>query len=209
MIEFFGKLYVPLEPDFLAAPSCEVGPRLIGSVIAMDYRGGEAAIALADLEAYDQVEGACHNHPTQRLSHGHAYVHPYHRSGMLALDLVCGPRGRASSVLIRAGIPVFGLDVMAVRRSAHPESDKIVQNRARGYERRIASGPGNVGEAFDVTMALDGAWLFDRPFRIYRPVAPITDIEPRTRVNITRDAHPLWRWKWRNPPWAQATKLAA
>lgn len=197
MIRFFDREYVLMEPDFLAEPSWLVGPRIIGTVLAMDYRGASAALALSVLEAYDETEGAVHGADTQRLGHGHVYVHPYARSGMWAMDIVCGPKGRASSLLIREGIPVFGLEVMRERRMHHCVA---IRDRAAGYERKIAQGPCNVGEALDIQPALDGAWLFDKPFRLYRPAEPIVDIEVGTRINVGTDAHLLWRWKWRNPP---------
>lgn len=200
MIEYFGTQYVPVEPDFFAPLSFEVAPRLIGCVLSMDYRGGDVAIGLSDLEAYDEIEGAFHDAPSQRLAHGHAYVHPYRRSKMWAIDLVCGPKGHGSSVLIRAGIPLVGLEIMAARRSRDPAADRIVRSRAKGYEKRISHGPCAVGEALDVQPALDGAWLFEKPFRIYRPVKAIADIDIGKRLNITKDAQLPWRWKWRNPP---------
>lgn len=209
MTEFFGKQYVPMEPHFLAPPSFEVAPRLIGCVLRMDYRGGDVAIALADLEAYDETERAFHAEPSQYLSYGHAYVHLYRRSKMWAMDLVCGPASCGSSVLIRAGIPLVGLDVMAARRSRDPAADRIVRTRAKGYEKRISHGPCAVGEALDIQPALDGAWLFDKPFSLYRPVQPITAIDIRTRVNITRDAHLPWRWRWRNAPSPQVPMAAS
>lgn len=200
MIRFLDRDYVPIEPDFLAPPSWMVAPRLIGCVLCMDYRGAEIAIALSDLEAYDQSEGACHCADTQRLEYGHAYVHEYTRSGMLALDLVCAPKGHASSVLVRAGIPLIGIEAMAVRRSVHPAADRRVRNRTKGYEKWLAYSPCTVGEALDVTPALNGAWLFEKPFRIYRPVDPVVDIVPDARVNVGKDADLPWRWTWRNPP---------
>ncbi|CUT09703.1 DNA3methyladenine glycosylase II EC 32221 [Bradyrhizobium sp.] len=209
MIEYFGKQYVPIQPDFFAPPSFEVAPRLVGCVLRMDYRGGDVAIGLSDLEAYDEIEGAFHGAPSQRLADGHAYVHPYRRSKMWAIDLVCGPKGRGSSVLIRAGIPLLGLEIMAARRSRDPAADRIVQARAKGYEKRIAHGPCAVGETLDIQPALDGAWLFEKPFRIYRPVEPITDIDIGRRLNITRDAELPWRSKWRNPPLPLPAQAAA
>jgi DNA-3-methyladenine glycosylase len=209
MIRFFDREYVLMEPDFLAEPSWLVGPRMIGTVLAMDYRDADAALALSVLEAYDEVEGAVHGADSQRLGHGHVYVHPYERSGMWAMDIVCGPKDRASSLLIREGIPVFGLEAMARRRGADPAADRRIRTRAKGYEKILAKGPCAVGEALDIRPALDGAWLFDKPFRLYRPVEPIAEIEIATRINVGSDAHLPWRWSWRNPPAPSSTEAAA
>nr|WP_233286185.1 DNA-3-methyladenine glycosylase [Bradyrhizobium brasilense] len=111
--------------------------------------------------------------------------------------------------MIAGGIPLVGIEAMATRRSADPDANRLVRDRAKGHEKYLAYSPCTVGESCDIQPALDGAWLFDSPFRIFRPVEPITDIEIRPRVNVTKDAHLPWRWTWRNPPSPQTEKLAA
>lgn len=208
MVEYLGKEYVAVEPDFLASPSFEVAPRLIGCVLHHDNRGEDVAIALSEVEAYDESDRASHDAPSQLLPHGHVYIHPYARSGMWAMDLVCGAEGQGSSVLIRAAIPVLGIDIMAARRSADPTADRDIRTRAMGFEKKICNGPCSVGEALGIYPLLDGASLFRPPFRIYRPVDPIDDLINGVRINITKDADRPWRWKWRNPPVPSTTQAA-
>ncbi len=106
---------------------------------------------------------------------GHAYV--YRVYGMYTcLNVVCGPPGSASAVLVRAVAPVAGTDAMrsarirhdlAARRATRDASgDPAARERVRARVGRapaavLASGPGLVGAAFSVEPSLDGLDLCD------------------------------------------------
>lgn len=192
MTEFFGKKYVPIDEQeaFFLRPSFEVAPRLIGCVLHHDD-GKDTAIMIVEDEAYDKNDKAIHGNASQLLPGGRAYVHPYKRSKMWALDLVCGPEGYASSVLIRAGVPAVGEDIMIGYRSGY---DKTIRERARGFEKKLCRGPCNVAESLGIHPLLDKKSLFEAPFRIYRPVEPVTNLLNGPRVNITKDVDLRWRW---------------
>ena len=113
---------------------------------------------------------------------------------MPCLNLVCGAEGFGSAILIRAGVPVIGIEAMVERRSAHPSSDPVIRNRAPGFERRLCNGPAKLGEALGLYPLLDGASLFKPPFRILRPVEPVTALLNGPRINISKDAERPWRW---------------
>jgi DNA-3-methyladenine glycosylase len=83
---------------------------------------------------------------------------------------------------------------MAERRSAHSSADRVVRERARGFEKRLCNGPGKVGEALGLCLLLDGASLFKTPFRVLRPVSPPGQLLNGRRINVPRDAHRLLRW---------------
>lgn len=192
MPEYFGKKYVPVEKEFFADASFEVAPRLIGCILHHDSRGKHVAMMIVEAEAYDQNDRAAHQDPTQLLPHGHIYVHPYRN--MWAIDLVCDTEGHGSSVLLRAAVPVVGLDIMIERRAADEGAESAIRNRKAGFERKLCKGPCNLGEALGLYEALDGASLFKPPFQMLRPEEPITTLLNGPRANITRDTHLLWRW---------------
>lgn len=81
---------------------------------------------------------------------GHAYV--YFIYGMwFSLNLVCGPPGHASGVLLRAGEITTGAELAAKRRLS-----------ARS-PRELAKGPARLATALDVDRSLDGTDLCGGP----------------------------------------------
>jgi DNA-3-methyladenine glycosylase len=108
-----------LPRDFYDRPVLEVARDLLGAVVS--HAG--VAIRLSEVEAYDgALDPASHAYrgPTPRNDvmfgpPGHVYV--YFTYGMhFCMNLVCGPPGRASAVLLRAGEVVDGLETAQARR---------------------------------------------------------------------------------------------
>ena len=116
---------------------------------------------------------------------GHAYV--YRVYGMYTcLNVVCGPPGSASAVLVRAALPIEGEaamraarirhDLGARRATRHADADPAARARIATRVGRLpvaglASGPGLVGAAFSVEPDLDGIDLCaaDAPLRLEAP----------------------------------------
>ncbi|WP_230646764.1 DNA-3-methyladenine glycosylase [Bradyrhizobium sp. Leaf401] len=203
MTEYFGRKYVEVDADFFAPAAALVAPRLIGCVLHHDDRGTETAIMLIDVEAYGGGnDRASYLHPENRsrrnggaknlTPHGTARIHG--SRDMWGLDIVCGEEGQGSTVLVRAGLPVLGIDIMAERRSKADAADRVVKDRARGYEKRLCNAPYNLGEAMGLCPVLDGAELLRRPFRLLRPVDPVAGLLNGPRVRVTQDVDLQWRW---------------
>jgi len=138
---------------------------------------------------------------------GRAYV--YRVYGMhRCLNVVCGPAGAASAVLIRAVEPLEGADLMrrarlawtlatSRRDQASPEAARrrVVANA----EQRLAAGPALVAAAFSVDLAEDGTDLLgDGQLRL--EPAPVDDlpeeIAATPRVGVARAGEP-----WASLPW--------
>ena len=83
---------------------------------------------------------------------------------------------------------------MAERRSEDEKAERAIRERVPGLEEKLCKGPCNLTEALGISLSLDGASLFKTPFRIFRPVEPVTNLLNDRRVNITKDADLLWRW---------------
>lgn len=114
---------------------------------------------------------------------GRAYV--YFTYGMhWCVNLVCGPEGTASAVLLRAGEVVSGLDVARGRRPA-----------ARS-DRDLARGPARLASCLGVTGVMDGVdtTLASSPLWVGAPAeAGALRVEAGPRVGLSRAADRPWR----------------
>ena len=164
------------------APVEIVARELVGATLIVGETGG----VVVETEAYDRDDPASHSAsgPTPRNRAmfgpaGRAYV--YRSYGLhWCLNLVCGPEGHGSAVLVRALEPTLGLELMRARRGGAPD-------------RLLCAGPGRLAEALGVTRALDGAALDEPPFVILpRPEEPPILTGPR--IGITKGVDTAWRF---------------
>lgn len=173
-------------------PSVEVAPRLLGAVL----HGRDAAVRLTEVEAYlgPQDPGShAYRGRTRRNAimfgpPGHLYV--YFTYGMhVCANVVCGPEGEPSGVLLRAGEVVAGVEAARARRVSSLRSTTL-------RDADLARGPARLCVALGITLADDGARLGER-FRLElspHPVAPVAS-GPRTGVSGDggTEAYP-WRF---------------
>ncbi|TNM66839.1 DNA-3-methyladenine glycosylase [Streptomyces sp. NP160] len=139
---------------FFDRPVLEVARDLLGRVVVHTTDDGAVAVRLTEVEAYagpgDPGSHAARGR-TPRTAvmfgpPGHAYV--YFSYGMhWCANLVCGPEGTASAVLLRAGEVVGGLDLA---RSRRPAARRDVD---------LARGPARLASALGLDKAQDGADL--------------------------------------------------
>ena len=109
--------------EVLAGPVLEVAPRLLGAVL----RHGEVAVRLTEVEAYDGP-----NDPGSHAYRGETprnavmfgppgFLYVYFTYGMhFCMNVVTGPAGTPSAVLLRAGEVIEGLDLARARRGVLP-----------------------------------------------------------------------------------------
>ena len=99
----------------LGASAAQVAPALLGAVICAGVGGAEVAVRLTEVEAYegrDDPASHAYRGPTPRTAvmfgpPGHLYC--YFTYGMhWCANVVCGPDGQASAVLLRAGEVIRG-----------------------------------------------------------------------------------------------------
>jgi DNA-3-methyladenine glycosylase len=124
------------------------------------------------------------------------------------LNVVTEPEGRPAAVLIRAVEPVSGEAAMREARIERAsrrlrdvrddlERERVAARLGRLPVARLASGPGLVTAAFDITREDTGADLLDHaaPLRIEPGRAP-GRVQATPRIGIGYAAEP-----WRTHPW--------
>jgi DNA-3-methyladenine glycosylase len=138
----------PLPRAFYARPPLDVAPELIGAMLWHESPDGDTVAAMI-------VEAEAYLGPADRASHtragrtprtapmfgppGHAYV--YRLYGMhWAFNVVAhAPDAEAGAVLVRAALPVEGIEAQRLRRG-----------RAGDPVERLAAGPGRLCQALGI-----------------------------------------------------------
>ncbi|MBA2948476.1 DNA-3-methyladenine glycosylase [Streptomyces himalayensis] len=193
----------PLSREFFDRPVLQVAPDLLGRILVRNTPEGPIELRLTEVEAYagtDDPGSHAYRGRTARNDvmfgpPGHVYV--YFTYGMWhCMNLVCGPEGMASAVLLRAGEITEGAD-LARKRRLSARTDK-----------ELAKGPARLATALGVDRALDGSDICagpDAPLSILTgtPVRP-GQVRNGPRTGVAGDggdgeAHP-WRYWIANDP---------
>lgn len=186
----------PIDRGFFDRPVLEVARDLLGRVLVRSTELGAIELRLTEVEAYagpadpgsHAYRGRTDRNAVMFGPPGHAYV--YFTYGMWhCMNIVCGPAGTASGVLLRAGEITAGADLARKRRTTSRRPADLAQ------------GPARLATALDIDRELNGADLCPAdpsasPLRVLagRPPAP-EDIRngPRTGVGGDGAEHP-WRY---------------
>jgi DNA-3-methyladenine glycosylase len=169
----------------------EVAPALLGCWVVTDRPEGRVAVRLTEVEAYsgEGSDPASHAHrgPTPRAAimfgpPGRLYV--YFSYGVhWCANVVVGPDGRGSAVLLRAGDVVVGEELARSRRPA-----------ARAA-RDLARGPARLTQALGIGPGDKGADLLDpgSSVRLHAEGPPVA-VRAGPRVGISRATELPWRF---------------
>lgn len=194
-------------PRWMNDPVDAIAPRFLGAVLTSVIDGDLVAVRITEVEAYagegedpgsHAYRGPGKRNATMFGPPGRAYI--YFTYGMhWCTNVVTGPDGSASAVLLRAGEVIDGLPVARQRRAS-----------ARG-DRELARGPARLSVALGLTGEHDGSNLFDpaSPVRLALPRRPLAvhAITPRTGV-AGAGAATAWRFVCDHPtvsPYRAAT----
>jgi len=197
----------PLDTEFYLRPLLQVTRDLLGRLLVTDSDRGSAAIRIVEAEAYDGAgaDPASHAYGGRTARNavmfgppGHLYV--YFIYGMhYCVNVVCAPEGMAQAVLLRAGEPVLGTDLLASRRSSVQASAATLstggrRSRPTRSRRDLARGPARLAEALGLGAWANGADLRTSAVRLTQgwPV-PDQQVAWTGRVGITAAADRPWR----------------
>lgn len=184
----------------LERPVLDVAPLLLGAVL----RHGEVAVRLTEVEAYDGPNdpgshagrGATPRSKVMFGPPGRLYV--YFTYGMHhCANVVCGPEGTASAVLMRAGEVVDGFEVARERRGT-------------SVDRELARGPARLCSALGIKLADNRTDLTEGPVTLTlgTPV-PRDRISTGPRVGLRHAADRPWRFWLTGEPTVSTYRPAA
>jgi DNA-3-methyladenine glycosylase len=167
-----------------------VAPDLLGKLVTVVRDGTYVSGRIVETEAYTRTDPASHsfNGPTARNATmfgapGRLYVYLSYGIHCCA-NVVTGSDGDGQAVLLRAVVPIEGLDVIRSRRRGRPDRD-------------LANGPGKLCEALGITLADDGTAVTDEssPIRILDDGTPPPQPIVGPRIGITRGVDIPWRFE--------------
>jgi DNA-3-methyladenine glycosylase len=181
--------------SFLAGDVAQAAQRLLGCVLVRELEGQRLAGKIVETEAYHQTDAASHSYkgrtPRTEIMFGPpAFVYVYFTYGMhYCMNVVTGPQGEGSAVLIRALEPVEGIEAMHANRPGVPGA-------------QLTNGPAKLCQALQIDKTWNGHDLRQPPLQLeLQPPIPKNDIIQTTRIGITKDADRPWRFYVRGNPY--------
>ena len=160
-------------------PAEAVAADLLGARLVHASPDGVVGGRIVEVEAYAGPEDLAAHSSRGRTARnevmfgapGHLYVYLVYGLHH-CLNVVAGPGDKPEAVLIRALEIDEGIPLARARRGE------------RVPDARLASGPGNVGQALGVDRSLNGADLLDGPVHIVARPGPIPPMHSGPRVGV-------------------------
>jgi DNA-3-methyladenine glycosylase len=184
-----------LPVSFFQRPANVVARELLSTTVVSTVGGRRTVGRIVETEAYlGRDDPASHGYQDRRHAQNESLYGPpgtwyvYLSYGMhWCANLVCGPVGHASAVLLRALEPIEGLPTMRRRRG--PVAD-----------RQLCSGPGRLCQALGITRTLDGAAMRRSSVTVRAADAP-APVAASARIGITKAADWPLRFVIQGSPW--------
>jgi DNA-3-methyladenine glycosylase len=168
-----------VEAGWFDRPAEALARDLLGSRLIRAAADGTVAGRIVEVEAYRGPEDLAAHSARGRTPRnavmfgapGHLYVYLIYGLHN-CLNVVAGPGDKPEAVLIRALALDEGLELARARRGASVP------------DRRLASGPGNVGRALAVDRGLNGADLRAGPVRLEPRTASPLPVSRGPRIGV-------------------------
>ena len=216
------SLNMILPREFYDRPSAKVARDLLGKILWRETPTGKCGGRIVEVEAYEGAkDSAAHSYRGQTPRNasmfgppGHAYVYAIH--SRWCLNAVTEPEGVATAVLIRAIEPLFGLELMAQRRSesllarrSRLAARDSADSRSQAAElvvppRDLCRGPARLCEALVINRQQDG-WDLTLGRELWIEADPAFQLSPRQiarspRIGISTAQKRLLRFYLRSNP---------
>ena len=180
----------------------ELAPALLNKVLVSTESGTRVAARIVEVEAYcgsadpasHAYRGRTERNATMFGRPGRLYVYFVYGMHWCANVVADAPAGDAGAVLLRAAVPIAGLDVMRARRVA-----------AR-RDRDLCAGPARLASAFGIDRAHDGVDLVRGPIGIHDDgTAPPARPRRTVRIGLRAGRGDRERWRWFVPGIAEVS----
>lgn len=184
-------MFKPIDQNFFNKPTLELAKSIVGQYMVHETESGIMAVRIVETEAYQGPEDrAAHSFGNRRTKRtrimfeeaGMVYTYMMHTHTLM--NVVSGPEETPHAILIRAGEPVVGEDLMRMNRGEHLKRTDLT------------NGPGKLAKALGVTMDYYGHRWYHKP--LYIAEGPgVTELEagPRVGIQNTGEAvHYPWRF---------------
>lgn len=143
-------------------------------------------MVLTEVEAYGQYDPASHAFGGKRIANDAMFGPPgtlyvYRSYGVhWCANVVCGPEEVGAAILLRAGEPVMGVEVMA---------------RRRGRRDHLTDGPGKLSQALGIDVGHNRLDLFapGSPLRLTAGEPP-PGFRTTARIGISKAIEVPWRF---------------
>lgn len=181
-----------MDAEYLSGDPTVSARRLLGA----SMRVGDVVVRIVEVEAYGGPDGgpwpdpAAHSYrgPTPRNAvmfgpPGRLYV--YLSYGMhLCMNVTCGPDGEAGAVLLRAAEVIEGEGAVRSRRGS------------RSNFAKLASGPGNLGQALGIALGDNGKDMLNgrSPIVLSADASVPIEVADGPRVGVSTAADRNWRF---------------
>ncbi len=178
-----------------------IAKQLLGKIISTNINGETTSIKIVETEAYvhmiDKASHAFNGRKTKKNEHmygvaGTAYIYLCYGVHNM-LNIVTNKEYIADAILIRAGEPLKGVDIM-LKRTAKAKLDFT-----------LTRGPGNLGKALGISKSQSGKFINENEISIYDDGIPINEdsIGKSKRIGVNyagEDALLEYRYFIRNNP---------
>lgn len=176
-----------IQTVFTSLHAPDAARRLLGCELVRTIDGRQARVRIVETEAYHQMDAASHSFsgrtPRTDVMFGPAgRMYVYFTYGMhYCCNVVTGPEGEGSAVLIRAVEPMTGEDLLYENR------DKS------GLE--LTNGPAKLCQALAIRREFSGHDLRQPPLQLeLRTELPANEMIQTTRIGITKAIDEPWRF---------------
>jgi DNA-3-methyladenine glycosylase len=175
--------FQPVTSAFFNEPTIELAKKLLGQYIVHEHSDGLIIVKIIETEAYmgadDRAAHSFGNRRTKRteIMFGDAgLVYTYQMHTHTLMNVVSGPVGTPHAILLRAGEPIVGEEL-------------IQQFRGTTNRKDWTNGPGKLAKSLGVTMAYYGHHWSEKPLYIAEgPGVAEIEIGPRVGIQNSGDA---------------------